>query len=66
MSSVSYLVAFAIMLGWEGPLCAYVGVLHKSLMEVLVGAALTLFFWGLFGWWALVDVAKILAEKISR
>ncbi|KQY15726.1 hypothetical protein ASD28_22945 [Massilia sp. Root133] len=66
MSPVSYLVAFVIMLGWEGPLCAYVGILHQSMVEVLAGAAITLFIWGLFGWWALVDVAKISAKKISR
>jgi len=66
MSPIAYLVAFTIMLGWEGPLLVYVGLIHESLPELLVGAILTLIFWGFFGLRTLLDVARICATKISR
>jgi hypothetical protein len=66
MSSVSYFVGFLIILGWEGALCAYMGVIHESTMEVVVGAVFTVILWGLFGWWALLDTFNILAKKILR
>jgi hypothetical protein len=65
MSSVSYLTAFVIILGWEGPFYPSVGMLHESQTEILISAVFTLIFWGFFGWWALVYVAKILTKKVS-
>lgn len=66
MSSVSFFIYFLIMLGWEGPLAVYVGLANGSMAEVGIGLVVTLFFWGLFGWWSLVDIMKMAARRARK
>lgn len=66
MSSVSFFVYFLVLLGWEGPLSIYFGIVKGSMSDVCIGIIVTLFFWGLFGWWAFVDTIKLVVKKLRE
>ena len=65
-SSVSFFIGFLVMLGWEGPLAIYLGLTNGSMAEFDFGLANTVFFWGAFGWWSLVDTIKIISRKLRK
>lgn len=63
MSPLTYFVVFLVMLGWEGPLLIWNGLAKGEMVELGIGLLITLFFWGAFGWGALLEAGKSMFSK---
>lgn len=48
-NSLTTLVAFLLIFGWEGPMAIWIGFRDGDVAIIIVGVFITVFLWGLFG-----------------